>query len=207
MPWLGVAAFVCALTAVLLWIAGNSYARQTAQVLAARQAQESAVLESHPLKYQSLIEETAQRYNLSPAFVAAIIKNESSFRPDAESSVGARGLMQLMEDTAAWIYDRMGLSTDYSFDRMYDAQTNVEFGCWYLNYLSERFRGDPVLVAASFHAGQGEVQNWLNDSRYSADGLTIALEDMIDGPTRQYATRVLNDFAAYKRLYYEPTGG
>ena len=93
----------------------------------------------------------------------------------------------------------------YDFDAMYDAETNVEYGCWYLNFLSERFRGDPVLVAAAFHAGQGQVQNWLNDSRYSSDKLTIRLENMADGPTKQYAARVLNAFAAYKRLYYEAT--
>ena len=164
-----------------------------------------AIREAHPLRDEELIEEKAGKYNLSPAFVAAIVLNESSFRPDAESSVGARGLMQLMEDTAGWIYEKMGGTGAYSFDSMYDAETNVEYGCWYLNFLSERFRGDPVLVAASFHAGQGEVQNWLNDSRYSQDGLTIELENMIDGPTKQYATRVLNDYAAYKRIYYEAT--
>ena len=204
-PWLGIAAFACVFAAIGLWIARMSMDRQTKQVLAARAAQEEAIREAHPLRYEELIEEKAGKYNLSPAFVAAIVLNESSFRPDAESSVGARGLMQLMEDTAGWIYEKMGGSGAYSFDSMYDAETNVEYGCWYLNFLSERFRGDPVLVAASFHAGQGEVQNWLNDSRYSQDGLTIALENMIDGPTKQYATRVLNDYAAYKRIYYEAT--
>lgn len=204
-PWLGIAAFACVFAAIGLWIARMSMDRQTEQVLAARAAQEEAIREAHPLRYEELIEEKAGKYNLSPAFVAAIVLNESSFRPDAESSVGARGLMQLMEDTAGWIYEKMGGTGAYSFDSMYDAETNVEYGCWYLNFLSERFRGDPVLVAASFHAGQGEVQNWLNDSRYSQDGLTIALENMIDGPTKEYATRVLNDYAAYKRIYYEAT--
>lgn len=93
----------------------------------------------------------------------------------------------------------------YSFDSMYDAETNVEYGCWYLNFLSERFRGDRCWWPPASTPGQGEVQNWLNDSRYSQDGLTIALENMIDGPTKQYATRVLNDYAAYKRIYYEAT--
>lgn len=204
-PWLGIAAFACVFAAIGLWIARMSMDQQTEQVLAARAAQEEAIREAHPLRYEELIEEKAGKYNLSPAFVAAIVLNESSFRPDAESSVGARGLMQLMEDTAGWIYEKMGGTGAYSFDSMYDAETNVEYGCWYLNFLSERFRGDPVLVAASFHAGQGEVQNWLNDSRYSQDGLTIELENMIDGPTKQYATRVLNDYAAYKRIYYEAT--
>lgn len=204
-PWLGIAAFVCALAAVGLWIAQMNMDKQTQQVLAARAAQEAAIREAHPYRYEELIEEKSAKYNLSPAFVAAIVLNESSFRTDAESSVGARGLMQLMDDTASWIAGKMGEADGYSFDRMYEAEANVEYGCWYLNFLSERFRGDPVLVAASFHAGQGEVQNWLNDSRYSQDGLTIQLENMIDGPTKQYAARVLGDYAAYKRLYYETT--
>lgn len=66
--------------------------------------------------------------------------------------------MQLMEDTAGWIYEKMGGSGAYSFDSMYDAETNVEYGCWYLNFLSERFRGDPVLVAASFHAARARCR-------------------------------------------------
>lgn len=205
LPWLGIAAFVAVAVAVGLWIAQINFTGQTQRLLAARTAEQNAVLEKHPLKYRALIEEKAKKYNLSPAFVAAIMLNESSFRPDATSSVDARGLMQLMDDTAGWIHRKMDTGVPYSFDAMYDAQTNVEYGCWYLNFLSERFRGDPILVAAAFHAGQGEVQNWLNDSRYSADGKTLALENMIDGPTKKYAARVLGDYAAYKRLYYETT--
>lgn len=72
------------------------------------------------ITYQPLIERYAAEYNLRPAFVAAIIRNESSFRTDAESSVGARGLMQLMPDTAEWIAGKIG-DSNYSFDHLYDA--------------------------------------------------------------------------------------
>ena len=47
------------------------------------------------------------------------------------------------------------------------------------------------------------MQNWLNDSRYSADNTSIQLDKMTDGPTKAYATRVLKAFAAYRRIYYE----
>ena len=117
--------------------------------------------------------------------------------------MGARGLMQMMPDTAQWVFGKIGDAGEFSFDSMYDPATNVRYACWYLNYLSERFRGDPVLVAAAFHAGQTTVQNWLNDSRYSQDNQTITLEDMMDGPTKTYATRVTRAFAVYRRLYYE----
>ena len=155
------------------------------------------------LRHQEIIADKANRYNLHPAFVAAIMLNESSFRPEATAeSTGARGLMQLMDETAEWIHGKLDDGSVYHFDLMYDPERNAEYGCWYLNYLSSQFYGDPVLVAAAFHAGQGEVRNWLNNSLYSADGRTIDLEDMIDGNTKQYVQRVLNDYAAYKRLYY-----
>ena len=201
-PWLGIAAFVAVMTAITVWILGMQYENQTRQILDERAAREQALYETYPLKYEELIEQKAEKYNLSPAFVAAIMLNESSFRPDATSSVDARGLMQLMDDTAGWIHGKLRRTDPYDFNDLYDPETNVEFGCWYLQFLSERFRGDPILVAAAFHAGQGEVQNWLNSSLYSSDSLTIALDRLPEGPTKQYVGRVLNAFAVYKRLYY-----
>lgn len=202
-PWLGIAVFVAVLAAIILWIMQMNYANQTQAILDERAANEQAILEAHPIRYTEVISNKANKYNLHPAFVAAIMLNESSFRADATSSVDARGLMQLMDDTASWIYGKMDSPAQpYDFDMMYDPETNAEYGCWYLNYLSELFYGDPILVAAAYHAGQGEVRNWLNNSQYSKDGRSIALEDMIDGNTKVYVTRVLKAFAAYKRLYF-----
>lgn len=138
------------------------------------------------ITYQPLIERYAAEYNLRPAFVAAIIRNESSFRTDAESSVGARGLMQLMPDTAEWIAGKIG-DSNYSFDHLYDAETNIRYGCWYLNYLSKLFRGDAVLVSSAYHAGQTTVTRWLSDKGISSDGVTIPVDKLPDGPTKQYA--------------------
>ncbi len=204
-PWLAILAVTALLAAIGLFTADVIFRKQTDSLLAARAAEQAAIEQNNPYSYRDLVEQKAKKYNLSPAFVAAIIRNESSFRPDATSSVGARGLMQLMEDTAQWIHDKMELENAYDFDALYDPETNVEFGCWYLNFLSERFRGDPVLVAAAFHAGQNQVQNWLNDSAYSQDHLTLEIDNMTDGPTKQYVTRVTRSFAIYKRLYYEAT--
>jgi len=129
--------------------------------------------------------------------------NESSFRPDATaSSTGARGLMQLMDETAEWIHGKLDLATPYSFDDMYTPEWNAEYGCWYLNYLSEQFLGDPILVAAAYHAGQNNVHNWLGTSSYSPDGRTLAIENIPFDDTRRYVTRVVDNYAAYKRLYY-----
>ncbi len=171
---------------------------------AARAAAHQKLLAEHPLPEQYLpaIEAAAVENNVKPAFLAAIILCESSYRKDAESSVGARGLMQVMPDTAEWIADKLGEENEYHFERMYDPLTNIRYGSWYLGYLSQRFMGDPILVASAYHAGQGEVSGWLQNQDYSLDGQTIHINDMADGPTKQYAQRVVSAYAIYERLYF-----
>lgn len=151
--------------------------------------------------WQDEIERYAAQYNLQPAFVMAIIRNESSFRTNAESSVGARGLMQLMPDTAQWIAGKLD-DDGYTFDRMWDAETNIRYGCWYLNYLSKLFRGDAVLVSAAYHAGQSTVTQWLSDPAKSYDGVTLDLDRLSDGPTKQYVGRVTQTYGIYQTLLY-----
>lgn len=153
--------------------------------------------------WQDLIERYSAVYNLDPAFVTAIIRNESSFRTKAESSVGARGLMQMMPTTAEWIAGKLGDS--YDFDRLYEAETAIRYGCWYLGYLSDIFQGDTVLVCAAYHAGQGEVWSWLGDASISPDGVTVPIENIPIENTRIYAGRVTKAYGIYKAyLYPEP---
>ena len=166
-----------------------------------REAAYQRVLNNHPLEYRQLIEQYADENNLHPAFVAAIILNESSFRTGATSSVGARGLMQMMPDTAEWIAGKLD-DDEYHFDDMYTAEKNIRYGTWYLGYLAKLFRGDAILMAAAYHAGQGEVIGWLSDPSMSKDGVTIKLENMIGGNTKTYVGRVTQAYAIYKAIYY-----
>ena len=171
-------------------------------------AEQQAIDESYPLLYRELIEKYAESYNLRPAYVSAIIRNESSFRPDVNSSAGARGLMQLMPDTAEWIAHKLKIE-GYAFERMYDPESNIMFGCWYLNYLSRLFGGDPVSVTCAYHAGQGEIASWLSNASYSPDGRTLTVERLPEGPTRQYAGRVTRDDGIYQKKYFssDPVDG
>ena len=169
-----------------------------------RHAEEQANIDrQYPLLYRSMIEESAAEFNLSPAFVAAVIRNESSFNPRAESGVGARGLMQLMPDTAEWIAGKLRV-TGYAFERMYDAASNIRFGCWYLNYLSGLYMGDPVAVTAAYHAGQGQVKVWLSDPLLSENGYSLPVGSLPEGPTKKYAGRVLRDYGIYQEKYFMP---
>ena len=159
--------------------------------------------QQYPLEYREEIRRISREYNLSPALIASVIRNESSFRPRVESSVGARGLMQIMPETAEWIAHK--LKTDnYSFEMLYDPETNIRFGCWYLNYLSTLFHGDPLCVVCAYHAGQGEISTWLSNPSISSDGLTMSVDRLPEGPTKTYAGRVTRDYGIYQAKYFSP---
>lgn len=205
-PWLtGCLTGMLLLVMALLAAQGlmQAYLKQRADE---REAAYRRVVDSHPIYYKDLIEQYAAENNLKPAFVAAIILNESSFRTDAESSVGARGLMQLMPDTAEWIAGKLDMDY-FHFDFMYDAEMNIRFGTWYLGYLSRLFRGDPVSVASAYHAGQGTVTRWLSDESKTRDGVSLNLDSLSDGPTKTYAGRVTQAYAIYEALYYPQPDG
>jgi soluble lytic murein transglycosylase len=167
-----------------------------------RIAAEEAERAEYPLRYSDIIEENAAAYQLDPALIAGVILSESSFRPDATSYKDARGLMQLMPDTAAWIAGKLDES-GFTADSSYDPALNVRFGCWYLKYLSNLFNGDPKLIVCAYHAGQNNVAAWLNNPRYSSDGVTLHTIPTDD--TRTYADRVLTARDVYRKYYYPLT--
>lgn len=166
-----------------------------------REAAHQAVVAAHPLSWSQLILDYSEEYGLQPAFVAAIILNESSYRPQAQSGVGARGLMQLMEGTAKDIAKELAVP-NYSFDLLWDAEVNIRFGCHYIAKLADMFGGDPVLVAAAYNAGYGNVRNWLASRDTSPDGRTIPIASIPFGDTKVYAGKVTQAYGVYDALYY-----
>ena len=176
----------------------NAY---TASIQTAKKNEHIKLVNNHTLYFRSLIEENSNLYNLHEAYLSAIIKNESSFRTDARSSVGALGLMQLMPDTAEWIAGKLKVK-DFSFENLADPELNLKFGSWYLRFLSDKFNADPVLTTAAYHTGQGKVANWLADKSISKDGRTINVENLPDGPTKKYVERVLKAYEVYNALYF-----
>ncbi|GHU68661.1 hypothetical protein FACS1894184_11210 [Clostridia bacterium] len=177
----------------LVWL--PEYRAQIAEKI--RQAEWAIEEARHPFAYRDLVETTAASEGLDPALVAAVILNESSFDPKAESRLGARGLMQLMPGTAEWVAGK--LKEPYDLDALYDPATNVRFGCWFLGYLTRKFGGDPVKITAGYHAGGGQVEAWLNNPDYTKDGeLTV----IPFGDTDRYVRKVMNAYEVYQRHYY-----
>lgn len=155
------------------------------------------MLEIYPMKYSSYVEKYAKENNISEYLVYAVIKTESGFEPSARSDVGARGLMQIMEGTFDWIKFKRG-DTDTVYYDMYSAEKNIEYGCWLLGYLYEEF-GDTDCVAAAYHAGRTNVNNWLSDKRYSSDGRH--LDNIPISDTAHYVDKINSTMETYINLY------
>ena len=84
----------------------------------------------YPMEYTEMIQRNARQQGLEPAYVAAVILAESSYDPNAVSSVNAQGLMQIMPSTGEWIASKFDES--YVEGCLFDPETNVKYGCWLL---------------------------------------------------------------------------
>jgi soluble lytic murein transglycosylase len=113
----------------------------------------------YPLHYAEYIRVHAEAHHLDPALMAAVIYQESKFRPSVESSSGAIGLMQITPATARGIAIRTGGSAFRTSD-LYNAEINIRYGAWYLDNLFAKYH-DEKLVLAAYNAGQGNVDRWI----------------------------------------------
>ena len=153
----------------------------------------------YPLRYKEQIVSCSREFGLEPWHVAAVIRCESSFRPDAVSSVGARGLMQIMPDTGEWLAGKFDEEDVYSDDLLFSPETNIKYGCWFLKWLTVRYGGDRTLVTAAYHAGHGTVDGWLEDPEISPDGRTLA--SIPYASTRHYLEKIERACGMYQELY------
>lgn len=154
----------------------------------------------YPMKYTELIDAACEEKNLDRAFVYAVVKTESGFRPDVTSNVGARGLMQLMPDAYDWVVMRKGGATDEEpdYERLYEPELNIEYGTSMLRLLLDEFETENNALCA-YHAGWGSVKQWLASEEYAPDGKNVT--SIPFGDTSRYVEKVQKTAEIYRRLY------
>jgi peptidoglycan lytic transglycosylase len=148
----------------------------------------------YPLKYTSIVRGHAKNYHLNPAFLAAVIEQESKFDANARSSAGAIGLMQLQPATAKGIAKYTG-GSKFVLSDLDDPEINVRYGAWYLHHLLQKYDGDERLALAAYNAGQENVDRW------RAAGQAIQFPE-----TRAYVARVEKLEDIYRRAYASQLG-
>jgi len=153
----------------------------------------------YPRKYQWEIERWAGEYGVDPLLIEAFVETESGFDPDALSNVGARGLMQITEETFDWIKSKIAPDEPLSFDDLYEPETNIRFGTYYVAECMKRYDGDVSTAAAAYHSGWGAVDRLLKNSAYSADGRT--LQQFPYAQMANYVHKIGKSYQAYLQLY------
>ncbi len=153
-------------------------------------------IKMYPIHYSSLVEKYSKEYDVPPHLVYAVIKTESSFSKDALSHAGAIGLMQITEDTFYWLEGKTG--DEYPLDMLYDSEVNIRYGVFLLSILYDRF-GTWSTSCAAYNAGMNRVSTWLDDKRYSSDGIT--LHNIPIEETKNYIKKVKAALDMYEKLY------
>ena len=153
----------------------------------------------YPRKYEQLVEKWAAAYELDPLLVYSFIRTESGFDPDATSTVEARGLMQMTEETFLWLRSKLGLGEEVSFGDLYDPDVSIRFGCYYLHLCLVRYNGDISTAAAAYHSGWGTVDALLQKEEHSEDGLTLS--GFPYNQMHHYVEKITACYAKYTELY------
>ena len=149
----------------------------------------------YPLRYEDEIAASAATHGVDPYLVAAVIRSESSWDPEASSHQGARGLMQLMPETAQDMVAKGRVDGKrYSYENLEDPTVNIEYGCAYLSYLLTYFNGATDRAIAAYNAGMGNVDGWAKQDKLLHNAITFP-------ETQAYLVRVNMAKARYQELY------
>ena len=144
------------------------------------------------------MEKYSEENELDKYLVYAVIKAESNFNPNVKSNADARGLMQLMEETAVERSNVIENEDIEAYD-LYDPETNIKLGTSYLSYLLELYDGNTVLAIIAYNAGLGNVKQWIKDGVIKPDGSDI--ENIPYKETENYVRKILRDYQMYLKIY------
>ncbi len=149
----------------------------------------------YPFPYTEEIEGWSREHRLNPMLVTALMRQESRFEAKIESSAGAKGLMQVMPDTASFIAGKLKLKS-YKLENPSD---NIQLGTWYLGFTHDEYQNNSMLAVASYNAGPGAVGEWLSSSKTRDPDEFV--ENIPFSETQGYVKSVLGNYWNYLRLY------
>jgi soluble lytic murein transglycosylase len=155
----------------------------------------------YPLQYQESIRSLATMNRLPPHLVFGIIRQESAFDPNALSSAGARGLMQLMPATAREWAGK--INAPYSHERLSDPEYNVRLGTVYFSHVLDMFDGNVDLALAGYNGGPYRIKRMWREWGSPAD-IDRFLEGLDLEESKTYVKRILVLSDSYRQLYPLP---
>ncbi len=160
----------------------------------------ASLYNSYPIKFKFDLVKQAKKHKIDPRFLLAIMKQESSFRATAKSPAGARGLLQLVFDTAIKYKDEAGYP-NLKPDDLYSSSANIAIGSVYVSKLKDEFGGMYEAIASSYNAGEDNTARWL--ARTSPKDPGIFASEVGFAETKNYVFKVMNNYRMYKMIYDE----
>ena len=158
------------------------------------------LLSNYPASFRNQLLRYAKPNNIDPRFVLAIMKQESSFRPNAKSPAAARGLLQLTLDTALKYSKQAGFPNLQAED-LYRPDVNIAVGSLYLVTLKKEFDNLYEAIAASYNGGEDNAARWLN--RANPKDAAIFTSEVGFAESKDYVFKVMNNYRIYRELYTE----
>jgi soluble lytic murein transglycosylase len=152
-----------------------------------------------PMPFKSAVLARTRQIGLDPAYVYGLIRQESRFIMNAQSNVGAAGLMQVMPATARWTAKKIGL-TDFQSHQISDRDTNIAIGTGYLKLVLDNFGGSMPMAAAAYNAGPGRPRAWRGQTGATTLEAAIWAENIPFSETRDYVKKVLSNTTNYAAL-------
>lgn len=149
-------------------------------------------------EYSEYVNKYAQTNEIDPKWIYAIIKVESNFNPNVTSGSGAKGLMQLMDNTAADIAKELNVE-NFEPNMLYDPEINIMLGTKYFDKLLTKYNENYYLAIAAYNAGIGNVDNWINKGIINSDGSNI--ENIPYKETNMYVRKTIKAHKVYVELY------
>jgi soluble lytic murein transglycosylase len=149
-----------------------------------------------PLEHEDIIRQQSKEKDVDAALIAAVIDTESKFT-DAESSAGARGLMQITPAAAKFIEKQSG-GTSFNLKDLSDPEINIRYGTYLLKELLERYEGDEAAALAAYNAGPGNADKW--------GGAGLSVDEIPYPETRAYVELVLERQKEYREKYGSELG-
>ena len=153
---------------------------------------------TYPVKYEEYVTKASAEFDVPEPLIYAVIQTESGFDPEARSEVGARGLMQITEETFEWLRTKedFGSSTT-TFADLDEPSVAIAYGTYFLQMLLDEFDGDVTTALSAYHAGRGSVHSWLEQAKYSENGRTLDEIPMDD--TAYYVQKVERAMGVYEK--------
>ncbi|MEP6703597.1 MAG: transglycosylase SLT domain-containing protein [Acidobacteriota bacterium] len=151
-----------------------------------------------PVMYRAELLQSAKKFDVDPRFLLAIMKQESTFKAGAKSPAGARGLLQLVYDTAIKYKSKAGYP-NLQPDQLYSPSVNVAIGAAYIADLKSQLGGMYEAIAASYNGGEDNAARWLDRSKPKEPG--IFASEVGFAESKAYVFKVMNNYRIYRELY------